>query len=196
MAPEAHDARGDSARPQVAGQHVLLLSGAPGVGKTTLMRAVSERLGACPLRGFLTEEIRSGARREGFRLVTFDGRSALIAHSGLPKTYKVGRYGVDVRVLDALAEEALAPEPGAIHLIDEIGKMECLSGSFVAAMRRLLDSEAIVVASIAQRGGGFIAQVKRRSDVELWEVTRAQRDALPEGILQWLSRRADAPLRR
>jgi nucleoside-triphosphatase len=66
--------------------------------------------------------------------------------------------------------------------------MECLSPSFVAAMRTLLDGRAPVVATIAQRGGGFIAEVKRRPDAELRTLTRATRDALPDAIVEWLAR--------
>ena len=53
--------------------------------------------------------------------------------------------------------------PGAVdaYLIDEIGKMECLCPQFIGAMRRLLE-EPILVASIALRGGGIIAEVKNR----------------------------------
>ena len=63
--------------------------------------------------------------------------------------------------------------------------MECLSEGFVAAMRALLDSDRRVLATIARKGGGFIAEVKRRADVELWELTAANRDLLPEHVLAW-----------
>jgi hypothetical protein len=45
------------------------------------------------------------------------------------------------------------------------------------------------VATIAQRGGGFIQEVKRRHDVEIWMVTQATRDALPDRIVAWIQRR-------
>ena len=37
--------------------------------------------------------------------------------------------------------------------------------------------------------GGFVAAVQRRSDVELWEVTRENRDAMPERIKAWLAQK-------
>ncbi|MDL1862296.1 AAA family ATPase [Betaproteobacteria bacterium PRO7] len=58
---------------------LLLLTGPPGIGKTTALRRVCERLSIAPLRGFYTEEVRSGGVRQGFRLVTFDGERRLIA---------------------------------------------------------------------------------------------------------------------
>ena len=64
--------------------------------------------------------------------------------------------------------------------------MECLSQKFIAAMRRLLDSRRLLVAAIAQRGAGFIAEAKGANDVELWELTHANRKELPERALAWL----------
>jgi len=43
-----------------------------------------------------------------------------------------------------------------------------------------------VIATVAQRGTGFIAEVKRHSRAELWEVTRSNRDAMPGRIASWL----------
>ena len=75
----------------------------------------------------------------------------------------------------------------ALYLVDEIGKMECLSPGFVDATRALLDAGVPLVATVGQRGGGFIAEAKRRPDVTLWEVTRANRDALPARVGEWIA---------
>jgi nucleoside-triphosphatase len=91
--------------------------------------------------------------------------------------------------MDALAA-TLRPDPRVdAWFVDEIGKMECLAPRFVAAMRALLDAGVPVVATIALRGGGFIAEVKRRPDVELRTLGRATRDAAPAGIADWLESR-------
>jgi nucleoside-triphosphatase len=172
---------------------VLLITGSPGSGKTTLIRAVASSLGNRRLGGFYTEEIRVRGQRRGFRLVTFDGREALMAGVDLPGPRRVGRYGVDVTVIDALAESALALDDGIdVYLVDEIGKMECLSARFVAATRALLDSQRLVIAAIARHGGGFIAEVKQRTDMELWELTRANREALADRVRAWISTRLRA----
>jgi nucleoside-triphosphatase len=166
----------------------LLLTGAPGVGKTTVLRKLADRLDSGSLGGFYTEEMRERGERRGFRLVTFDGAERVIAHVDFPKAHQVGKYGVDVAALDETVGAALALRPEVkLYLVDEIGKMECLSERFVAAMRRLLDSRKPLVATIAQRGEGFIADVKRRSDCELWTVTHANRDALPQQLAEHLA---------
>ena len=75
-----------------------------------------------------------------------------------------------------------------VWLVGDIGTMECRSRQFVTAMRALLDGRTPVVATIARRGTGFIAEVKRRQDAELWTISRATRDALPEAIVAWVER--------
>ena len=126
--------------------------------------------------------------RRGFALVTFDGRRAVMAHVDRDGP-RVGKYGVDVAAIEALSRSALAVRPRVqVYLVDEIGKMECLSPAFVEATRALLDAGVPLVATIGQRGGGFIAEVKRRSDVTLWEITRATRDAMAARVGAWIER--------
>ena len=169
-------------------RRVLLVTGVPGVGKTTLIRRVAERLQGRVLGGFYTEEAREAGRRVGFRLVDFDGSSLTFAHVG-NQGPRVSKYGVDVAALDARAEALLAQHPDvAAYLVDEIGKMECLSPRFVAAMRRLLMSGCVVVATVAKQGEGLIAEAKRLPGATLLEVTRANRDRLADEVLAWVER--------
>lgn len=166
---------------------MLLITGNPGSGKTTVIRRVAAALSSRRLGGFYTEEIRVRGERRGFRLATFDGQERVMAHVEFRGPHRVGKYGVDVSVIDGLAESALAlRDEVEIYLVDEIGKMECMSPQFVTAMRALLHSRKPVVATIARKGGGFIAEVKERRDVEIWEVTRANRDGMPKEVLAWL----------
>ncbi len=170
--------------------HVLLLTGAPGVGKTTLIQRVANGVEASGRRGFYTEEIRERGERRGFRLMGFDGTKRVIAHVDFSTRPRVGKYGVDVPALDDAAA-LLQPDPNArIYLVDEIGKMECFSQRFVAAMRALIAGGTAVVATVGARGGGFIAEVKEQPECELWEVTRNNRDDLPARVLAWLAERA------
>ena len=168
-------------------RHVLLLTGRPGVGKTVVVRKVAASLPGWRLAGFYTEEIRVAGQRQGFRAVTFDGSERIMAHLNLRGSHRVGKYGVDVSVIDQLADAELNLNPEVnLYLVDEIGKMESLSQRFIAAMRELLNSRPLVLATIAQRGGGFIEKAKQAKGAELLEVTRANRDELPERVLAWL----------
>jgi nucleoside-triphosphatase len=170
----------------------LLLTGPPGSGKTTALRRAAAQLGDWRLAGFYTEEIREGGVRGGFRAVTLDGQARDLARVEFRSAARVGRYGVDIGVVDWLAASLSPGARADAWLVDEIGKMECLSPRFVTAMRALLEGSTPVVATVAQRGSGLIAEVKRRPDAELRTVTRATRDALPAEIVAWLRARAPA----
>jgi nucleoside-triphosphatase len=69
-------------------------------------------------------------------------------------------------------------------IIDEIGKMECLSLAFEKILNGILDSEKWVIGTIALKGSGLIAEVKRRKDIQLFEITKKNRDSLFSEILK------------
>ena|SRR5438105_4312635 len=166
--------------------HALLLTGPPGVGKTTVLRRAAGELSNLDLRGFTTREIRQAGQRVGFRIETFDGESDVLAHVKIRSSHKVSKYGVDVEALDRVLAAQFPRKRASVVLIDEIGKMECLSARFVDTVERLLESESVFVATVALRGGGFIDEVKRRRDVQLWRVSRSNRDEMPERVAEWV----------
>ena len=170
----------------------LLLTGPPGVGKTTVLRRAAGEFSDLEIRGFTTKEVRRAGDRVGFRIETFDGGSAILAHVRFRSLERVSKYGVDVAALDRVLEDQFPRRRTPIALIDEIGRMECLSKRFVETVESLLDSAAVFVATIAQRGEGFIAAVKRRPDVVLWSVSRANRSGLPGEVAEWVRSRLDA----
>ncbi len=169
----------------------ILITGVPGVGKTTLICELAKRLAEYRPEGFYTEEIRdSQGTREGFRLVTLCGHQQILSHIRHAGPYRVGRYGVDVEGFECLLEEldlrnSLAP----LIIIDEIGKMECFSRRFIDNVTLLLDGPKTLVATIALKGEGFISQVKQRPDCRLVTITRENRDRLPDELASELQKR-------
>lgn len=161
----------------------ILLTGAPGVGKTTLIRELATRLADYRPAGFYTEEIRVHGARTGFRIVSLDGRQQVLSHVDHRGPARIGRYGVDVAGLDRLLTDlALARSPSRVVIIDEIGKMECLSRRFVEEVKAVLDSSRMVIATIALKGDGFIHQVKQRPDCRVITVTRDNRNELADRL--------------
>ena len=166
----------------------LLLTGRPGCGKTTVIQRVIERLGDRRLAGFYTRELRRDGRRVGFEAVGLGGDATVLAHTDFRSSMRVGRYGVELDGFEGLVQEEFgeAGQDVDLFVVDEFGKMECFSRAFVAAASAVLDGPVPVLATIAAKGGGFIAQVKTRPDVELVTVTNENREGLPEAVAAWL----------
>ncbi|WP_431040876.1 nucleoside-triphosphatase [Streptomyces sp. P1-3] len=162
----------------------ILLEGRPGIGKTTAVRRLASLLHTRTPVGFTTEEIRKGTARVGFALETLDGRRAVLAHAAFPGPPRVGRYGVDLRVMEELALSAIAPlsrnpVPGDLALIDELGRMELSSSAFREAVEELLAAGIDLVATVHAHHDPFTDALKRRAGIELVQVTAQNRDALP-----------------
>jgi nucleoside-triphosphatase len=225
---------------------LLLITGRPGVGKTTVLRRVRDLLNhrnsqpyPLELLGFITNEVRDprgSGQRVGFKLSFFDDSAdqplpdVMMAHVDFPKSVCVGKYGVDVSAVDAAAKYlgdqlerryptsrkgivaksakstenhpvglTTAPNPRTVVLLDEIGKMECLSRGFVHTLKSVLYREQwviqhgehptappIIVATIAEKGGGLISDLKSRAGVKLVEVRENERDSLPQTLVDWI----------
>ena len=157
----------------------ILVTGRPGVGKTTLIKRILGRLKGRP-EGFYTEEIKEAGKRLGFRIKTLDGKEAILAHINFKGPDQVGKYGVNLEEFERVAllplEKGLTL--GSLVVIDEIGKMELFSRRFQHLVEGILDSSAPVLATIAKSGHPFISKVLKRSDIYRVEITPANRDDL------------------
>jgi len=164
-----------------------LLSGAPGSGKTTIIKEVLSKVGKSA-GGFYTEEIRDQGIRQGFRIITLDGKNATLAHSGIRSPYRVSKYGVDISSMDEVAIPAVreAIRSRDIVVIDEIGKMELFSYSFRDAVIEALESEKRVLGTIMLASHPWADVVKRRAEVEIISVTRFNRSEVVSRVMGWL----------
>ena len=115
-----------------------------------------------------------------------NGGSKTLASVRSKSKIRVGRYGVELPGCEQLVDEELNREAGDVNLliIDEIGKMECFSRPFVEMVERLLGGDAPVVATVAIKGRGLIADVKKRHDVELITVHGGNRDRLVSDLAE------------
>jgi len=168
-------------------KRVYLLTGRPGTGKTSLIKqAVAGMKGKAG--GFYTEEVRSQGVRQGFRLVTLDGRSAILAHVDIRSPYRVSKYGVDIDSLDRVGVSALhqAAKECYLIVIDESGKMELFSANFRETVLQILDSGKRVLGTIMFNPNPWADVIKHRPQVNLITVTRDNHQRVLEELLLWL----------
>jgi len=173
----------------------ILITGLPGVGKTTLIKKLSETLKGFHPIGFYTEEIREEGKRKGFELISLNGKRGLLSHKDIRSPFKVGKYNVDIKGFEAFLDSISFFSPStSLIMIDEIGKMECLSDLFKKLLKEIVDSEKLMIATIALRGGGLIADIKNRSDIKLFEIKQSNRDSLLLEILKEITPKNSSPL--
>ena len=163
----------------------LLLTGPPGVGKTTVIQKVLAGI-AMGAGGFCTQEIRREGSRVGFSLRTLDGEEGILAHIDYQGRHRVGRYGVDLALFEAMALPALgrALRDKELIVIDEIGKMELFSRRFQEMVPLVLDQdEKHLLGVIHQSREPFAETIRQRDDVEVITVSRENRDGLSHRII-------------
>ncbi|MBO3802607.1 MAG: NTPase [Candidatus Brockarchaeota archaeon] len=175
------------------------MTGNPGVGKTTaLLRAVELlKISGAVVGGVVSREVRAGGARKGFELVDIlNGRTGTLADvSG--NGPRLGKYRVNLAGLEAVGVVAirLSIESADVVAVDEVGPMELLSAEFLKAVREALDSGKPVVGTIHRNLKHPVAEeIRSRKDVEVLEVTRDNRDAIPvkvaEAVLEFLGRKS------
>jgi nucleoside-triphosphatase len=167
----------------------LLLTGRPGVGKTTVVRTVVASLGGCA-GGFYTEEVREQKQRTGFRIVTLDGQTGVLASVSGSDPHRVGKYRVHVDDFERVGVEALRralEEPSiTVVVVDEIGKMELFSTAFQEMVQGALESPKPLLATVLAGSQPWVNDIKARPAVTVIRVTTENRQALPDRILRWL----------
>ena len=171
-------------------KQAYLLTGAPGVGKTTIIkRALANFKGK--VGGFYTQELRLQGVRQGFEIITLNGNRAILAHTNIHSPYRVSKYGVDINNLDKVGVSALkkAIRESDIVVIDEIGKMELLSPAFREAVLEALESGKRILGTIMLPSHPWADKIKKRPEVKVLEVTRTNHQKVLEEVAGWLGSR-------
>jgi nucleoside-triphosphatase len=160
----------------------ILITGKPKAGKTTLIQRLLENLDSAG--GFYTQEITRNNVREGFKIITLNGKEGILAKKGMPSPFRVGQYGVVTRNLEEIGvkaiEEAISTKD--VIIIDEIAKMELFSPRFKEIVIKALDCPKPVLGVIQVSGHPFLNQVRKRKDVKIYELTVHNREAIYHAI--------------
>ncbi len=171
-------------------KRIFILTGAPGTGKTTVLQKIVDSLKASGITvgGMVSSESRKSRVRVGFEIIDLNsGKQGWLAHINQNAGPQVGKYRVNLQDLDDIGAQAIieATQKSQIIAIDEIGPMELYSQKFIQAVTLAFDSEKIVLAIVHAKATDLLVNsVKQREDAEIFTVTGANREILPDEITQ------------
>ncbi len=159
----------------------ILVSGRPGIGKTTLIKRLAERISGC---GFYTEEVRFNGRRIGFDGVRIpSGERVILARVG-KEPPRVGKYSVSPRGVETLIRW-LENCKGTIY-VDEIGPMELLHPGFGDAVLRSAERSNVFVGTVHRR---IAREWANKLNAKLFWLTEENRERVFQEILRNLTSR-------
>jgi nucleoside-triphosphatase len=171
-------------------KHILLLTGNPGIGKTTVLLKVIEALRekGYSVGGMISREVRSCNTRVGFEILDLSSeRRGWLAHVNQKTGPKVGKYRVNPEDLNGVGVEAIlwAVKECEIIVIDEIGPMEFFSEKFREVVRKAFESDKLVIGVVHWKvRDKLVEDVKRRGDAEIITVALGNRDGLHQIVIR------------
>jgi len=178
---------------QIYSKKNLLITGKPGIGKSTAVQQLVEILRSedIEVEGFYTSEIRNEqGYREGFDIFSLadSGENRPLARIGKKKP-TVGKYSVDLKSFEKIALPILRnlayQKKPRIAVIDEIGKMEMFSKKFSQYVIQILNKKNIVViATVPLRDIRGTTEMKSREDSDLVTVTMQNRNGIVDIMKQ------------
>ena len=173
-----------TAHPAGTDRKHIFLTGEKGIGKSTLLNRIVEKLGIVPV-GYQTLPYEIGGVQKGFYphslmpMGEYENDSPILIRTGkgrktaIPETFETLGAAVMRKVKDM---------PEKIALIDELGKAEAEAPGFQEALFSCLDTQSLVLGVLQKKTGAFTQAVAERPDVEVYEVTKKNRELLLDEI--------------
>jgi len=162
----------------------ILLTGSPGIGKSTILEKIRRNYSGAEF-GILSKELKDKSKkRVGFEAINHLGRKKTFAHTtDIASRYVVGeKYFVDINVIEKFVVSELEKgidKPGSLVFIDEIGRMQAFSDKFLNVVRKLLNIDSNVIATIVFDPEPWSVEFKENKNVLLIRVSEKNRDLLP-----------------
>lgn len=168
---------------------VIMLTGRPGVGKTTMVNRIYEHYSTSGFKveGITTREVREAGVRTGFMITDLSsGREGWLARKDLGTGPRVGSYVVvseDIEKIGVAALKRSMNGTADLVIIDEIGPMEMTSSSFRNGISGVLNGDRVVVATV-KFGSRYPEVEKTRQTSLYWEITKENRESIYRKIIR------------
>lgn len=166
-----------------------MLTGRPGVGKTTIVNRVYEHYSknGFKIEGLTTREVREGSARTGFMIADLaSGQEGWLAKKEIGTGPRVGSYVVvshDLERIGVAALERSMSGPADLVIVDEIGPMEMTSTLFRSNISKILNGNKAVVATV--KFGSRYPEVESIRQKSLhWEITKENRESIYRRLIR------------
>ena len=168
---------------------IILLTGRPGVGKTTIVNRIHEHYSKNGFKivGLTTREVREGGARTGFMITDLaSGQEGWLAKKDAGTGPRVGAYVVvsdELEKIGVTALERSVREAADLVIIDEIGPMEMTSASFRRNISKVLNGRKAVVATL-KFGSRYPEVENTRKNSVQWEITKENRESIYQRLIR------------
>jgi nucleoside-triphosphatase len=161
----------------------VFVTGASGVGKSSLVQEIVKRLGV-RVGGISTPEIRKDGQRIGFELIDLAGGArGVLASVDIKSKPRISKYGVNIKDIEHIAipalEAALTDRTIKLVVIDELGRMELCSKKFQDVVKKVLDSRKPKLIVLHR---SYVNKFKHAG--EIFVLTNENREEIKERILK------------
>ena len=169
---------------------IILLTGAPGVGKTTIVMDVAQQLKERGMKvgGVVSREVRVNNVRTGFEFIDFATNDRDILASITGNGPRIGKYFVNLSGCRFAAERLIsALIASEVIICDEIGPMELKSKEFVDAVKNLFNTDKKIIVIMHQKLEHPITDEFRKKSSSLININLGNRERVIETLLNRLS---------
>ena len=166
---------------------IWLVTGPPGVGKSTLISKVVLRLKSAGVivGGCTTAEKKSGGARIGFEVRDLtSGRVGELGSVDSKFGPRVGRFRVYLTDLATVGAAGVAAAASAseVIVIDEVGPMELVSPEFRRAVRKCVDTGKPMLAVVHERLEDDLLGELRSKSAAQFSLTTENRESTAEEL--------------
>ncbi|MDB5181059.1 MAG: hypothetical protein JWO54_822 [Candidatus Saccharibacteria bacterium] len=163
----------------------IILTGKPGIGKSTVIGTYIKSFGSTSLWMLTTEVLGESGQRVGFKSTTSTGHKRLVSHkSDIHSDVMIGSNNVDTvalnEILSIIKDEVDNTNPDMI-ILDEIGPIQLSDTTFIDVFDKIFESNINLLASVHINDERLSKYRQSPSAINI-SVSETNRNELPEII--------------